>query len=77
MYNDFDAERVKKAAAEKLGMSPDELTRSGAEGILSRLSPADRERLVSLLSDQNAASRLLSSKEAARALKKFMKPDGR
>ena len=64
-----------KIAAEKMGVSPEEISQmlksQNADRLLSHLSAKDALRVKQVLSDKAAAEKLLSSPEAQKLLRKF------
>lgn len=76
MPNQQELEQLLKTAAQRLGTSPEKLKQQAENGnlhnMLSGLSANDAAKLQHVLSDQDAANKLLSSPQAQALLQKFL-----
>lgn len=76
MQNQDELQNLLKIAAQRLGTQPEQLKQQAENGtlqkMLSQLSANDAAKLQQVLSDQNAAKRLLSTPQAQMFMKKFM-----
>ena len=75
LNNDKLNDLLKKASTQ-LGTSPEELKKSAESGnissLLKNMNPQDAEKIQNVLSDKNAAEKLLSTAKAKELLKKFL-----
>lgn len=76
MPNNDELEALLKIAAQRLGTNPDTLKSEAQSGELSKLlgnmSSNDAAKLQQVLSDKDAANRLLSTPQAQMLLQKLM-----
>lgn len=74
--NNGNPEELLKTASKHLGIDPDQLKKSAQSGDLSgtlkNLSPNDAKKIEKVLTDKNAAEKLLSTPKARELLKKFL-----
>ena len=74
--NNDELQNLLKTAAERLGTQPDQLKQQAENGTLQNmiknLNPNDAAKLQQVLSDKDAANRLLSTPQAQILLKKFL-----
>lgn len=70
------ADELLKTISQRLGADPNQLKNAAQSGniqdIISGLKPSDAEKIQRVLSDKDAASKLLSSDKAQQLLKKFL-----
>lgn len=64
-----------KATSKHLGTTPEELKKSAESGnlsnVLKNLDPKDAQKIQEVISDKNAADKLLSTPKARNLFKKF------
>ncbi len=76
MPNQDELQNLLKTAAHRLGTQPEQLKQQAENGtlqkLLGQLSTDDAAKLQQVLSDKDAANRLLSTPQAKMLLKKFM-----
>lgn len=76
MPNQDELQNLLKTAAQRLGTQPEQLKQQAENGtlqkLLGQLSTDDAAKLQQVLSDKDAANRLLSTPQAKMLLKKFM-----
>ncbi len=76
MPNQNELNKLLQTAAERLGTDPQSLKQKAESGelsqLLSQLSPSDSQKMQQVLSDPQAANKLLSTPQAQALLKKFM-----
>ena len=76
MPNQNELNKLLQTAAERLGTDPQSLKQKAESGelsqLLSQLSPRDSQKMQQVLSDPQAANKLLSTPQAQALLKKFM-----
>ena len=76
MPNQDKLQNLLKTAAQRLGTQPEQLKQQAENGtlqkLLGQLSTDDAAKLQQVLSDKDAANRLLSTPQAKMLLKKFM-----
>ena len=74
--NQDELQNLLKTAAQRLGTQPEQLKQQAENGtlqkLLGQLSTDDAAKLQQVLSDKDAANRLLSTPQAKMLLKKFM-----
>lgn len=74
--NENNVEKLLKSVSDKLGKSPEELknaSQSGnVENLLSNLNPNDANKIKKLLSDKNAADKILSTPQAQSLIKQLL-----
>lgn len=74
--NQDKLQNLLKTAAQRLGTQPEQLKQQAENGtlqkLLGQLSTDDAAKLQQVLSDKDAANRLLSTPQAKMLLKKFM-----
>jgi hypothetical protein len=73
-----ELEKLLSLAAERLGTTPEQLKAEASSGelssLLTQLSPTDAQSLQRVLSDRDAAQKLLSSPEAQELLRYLHQP---
>ncbi len=76
MPNQNELNKLLQTAAERLGTDPQSLKQKAESGelsqLLGQLSPSDSQKMQQVLSDPQAANKLLSTPQAQALLKKFM-----
>ena len=76
MPNQNELNKLLQTAAERLGTDPQSLKQKAESGelsqLLSQLSPSDSQKMQQVLSDPQAANKLLSTPQAQALPKKFM-----
>ncbi len=76
MPNNDELQKLLGTAAQRLGTSPQQLKQQAENGtlqqLLGRLSANDAAKLQQVLSDKDAANRLLSTPQAQMLMKKFL-----
>lgn len=74
--NNDNLNNLLKAASAHLGTTPEELRKSAESGNISdalkNISPQDAKKIEQVISDKNAAEKLLSTPQAKQLLKKFL-----
>lgn len=74
--NNPELNNLIKEVSEKLGMSPDQVKQAAQKGKLSEslknLNANDAEKIKKVLSDKNAASKLLATAKAKKLLKNIL-----
>ncbi len=74
--NNSGVEKLLKSVSNKLGKSPEELkdaSQSGnVENLLSNLNPSDAQKIKKLLSDKDAANKILSTPQAQSLIKQLL-----
>ena len=69
-------ENLLNSVADKLGKSPDELKKASQSGnvanLLGNLKPDDAQKIQKVLSDKNAANKILSTPQAQSLIKKLL-----
>lgn len=74
--NNDELQNLLKIAAERLGTQPDKLKQQAENGnlqnMINNLNANDAAKLQQVLSDKDAANRLLSTPQAQILLKKFL-----
>lgn len=69
-------ESMLKKASEKLGTSSEKLKSAASSGkindLFKKLGPKETQKITNILSDKEAASKLLSTPKAQQLLKKFL-----
>ena len=76
MPNNDELQNLLKIAAQRLGTQPEKLKQQAENGtlqnMLNNLNSNDAAKLQQVLSDKDAANRLLSTPQAQILLKKFL-----
>lgn len=76
MPNNDELQKLLGTAAQRLGTNPQQLKQQAENGtlqqLLGRLSANDAAKLQQVLSDKDAANRLLSTPQAQMLMKKFL-----
>lgn len=78
--NNNKVDNLLKSVSDKLGKSPKELKEASKSGniqnLLSNLAPGDAQKIQKILSDKNAANKILSTPQAQSLLKQLMGDKG-
>ena len=74
--NNPNFENLFKSVSDKLGKSPEELKKASETGnienLLGNLRPNDAQKIQKILSDKNAANKILSTPQAQSLIKKLL-----
>ena len=74
--NNPNFENLLKSVSNKLGKSPEELKKASETGnienLLGNLRPNDAQKIQKILSDKNAANKILSTPQAQSLIKKLL-----
>ena len=74
--NNQNFENLLKSVSDKLGKSPEELKKASETGnienLLGNLRPNDAQKIQKILSDKNAANKILSTPHAQSLIKKLL-----
>ena len=74
--NNPNFENLLKSVSDKLGKSPEELKKASETGnienLLGNLRPNDAKKIQKILSDKNAANKILSTPQAQSLIKKLL-----
>lgn len=74
--NNFNIENLLKSVSNKLGKTPEELKKASETGkvndLLGSLRPTEAQKIQKVLSDKNAANKILSSSQAQNLIKKLL-----
>ena len=74
--NNPNFENLLKSVSDKLGKSPEELKKASETGnienLLGNLRPNDAQKIQKILSDKNAANKILSTPQAQSLIKKLL-----
>ena len=74
--NNPNFENLLKSESDKLGKSPEELKKASETGnienLLGNLRPNDAQKIQKILSDKNAANKILSTPQAQSLIKKLL-----
>ncbi|MEI3542594.1 MAG: hypothetical protein V8P98_07350 [Acutalibacteraceae bacterium] len=74
--NNQNFENLLKSVSDKLGKSPEELKKASETGnienLLGNLRPNDAQKIQKILSDKNAANKILSTPQAQSLIKKLL-----
>ena len=74
--NNPNFENLLKSVSDKLGKSPEELKKASETGnienLLGNLWPNDAQKIQKILSDKNAANKILSTPQAQSLIKKLL-----
>ena len=74
--NNPNFENLLKSVSDKLGKSPEELKKASETGnienLLGNLRPNDAQKIQKILSDKNAAKKILSTPQAQSLIKKLL-----
>ena len=74
--NNTNFENLLKSVSDKLGKSPEELKKASETGnienLLGNLRPNDAQKIQKILSDKNAANKILSTPQAQSLIKKLL-----
>ena len=72
MPNNEELQKLLNVAAQRLGTQPEQLKQQAENGTLNNLNANDAAKLQQVLSDKEAANKLLNSPQAQVLLKKFL-----
>ena len=73
MPNNEELQKLLNVAAQRLGTQPEQLAENGTlQKMLNNLNANDAAKLQQVLSDKEAANKLLNSPQAQVLLKKFL-----
>lgn len=74
--NNQNVENLLKSVSSKLGKSPEELKNASQSGnmenLLNNLNPNDAQKIQKILSDKNAANKILSTPQAQSLIKQLL-----
>lgn len=74
--NNPNVENLLKSVSDKLGKTPEELKKASetgnVENLLGSLNPKDAQKIQKILSDKNAANKILSTPQAQSLIKKLL-----
>ena len=72
MPNNEELQKLLNVAAQRLGTQPEQLKQQAENGTLQKMLNNDAAKLQQVLSDKEAANKLLNSPQAQVLLKKFL-----